>query len=128
MAKPPEPIRELLPRASLIVEAEVAEVVSTGPEPPKVEAPPTHTSVPQEVASQVLRLKIKRVLKGALAGAAKKSQELTVTKPQGAYALSPGNRGPFLLEETGGDWLILGRWGPDNYRIEWVEKSIAAAP
>lgn len=122
MAKPPEPIRELLPQAALIVEAEVTEVISVGPEPPDVDAPSDHTSVPQEMASQVVVLAIERVLKGA-AGA----ERLTVTKPQGAYSLTHGNRGPFLLEQQGDEWLILGRWGPDNYRIDWVEKAIAEA-
>ena len=32
MALPPEPLLELLPHATWVVEAEVAEVLSTGPE------------------------------------------------------------------------------------------------
>ncbi len=126
MAIPPEPIRELLPRAALIIEAEVSEVLSTGPAPPLVEAPKDFTSTPQEVASQKVALAVKRVLRGELPDDAAGSQSLTVTKPQGEYTLGAGNHGPFLLEQRTDEWVILGRWGPDNYRIEWVEESIAA--
>ena len=127
MAIPPEPIQEVLPRASLIVVAEVTKVVSSGPEPPKVNKPEGWTSTGQKVASQVVVLKVQRVLKGELDAAAKKSMELTVTKPEAEYALRETNKGAFLLERKGSEWQIIGRYGPDSYRVEYIEKALKEA-
>jgi hypothetical protein len=116
MAKPPEPIEDVIPNAAWVVDAEVTEVLSTGPQPPKVEAKPGATSTGQKTASQTVKLKIKRVLHG------EKIAEIVVEKPEAQYALKPGNHGPFLIDATK---TILGRYGPDSYSFERIEKALA---
>jgi hypothetical protein len=116
MAKPPEPIEDVIPSATWVVDAEVTEVLATGPQPPKVDAKPGATSTGQKTASQTVKLKIKRVLHG------EKVAELVVEKPEAQYALKPGNHGPFLIDATR---TILGRYGPDSYSFERIEKALA---
>ena len=116
MAKPPEPIEDVIPNAAWVVDAEVTEVLSTGPQPPKVDAKPGATSTGQKTASQTVKLKIKRVLHG------EKIAEIVVEKPEAQYALKPGNHGPFLIDSTK---TILGRYGPDSYSFERIEKALA---
>ena len=58
MAKPPEPIEDVIPQATWVVDAEVIEVLSTGPQPAKVEAKPGATSTGQKTASQTVKLKV----------------------------------------------------------------------
>ena len=115
MAKPPEPIEEVIPNAAWVVDAEVTEVVSTGPQPPKVQAPPGATSTGQKSASQTLKLKVNRVLRGEVV------KEITVEKPEAGYSLHPGNKGPFLIDASK---MILGRYGPDSYSWERVEQAL----
>ncbi|MBI5479868.1 MAG: hypothetical protein HY906_13470 [Deltaproteobacteria bacterium] len=115
MAKPPEPIEEVLPQAVMIVDAEVAEVLKTGPQPPKKEAPPHATSVGRKVASQTVKLKVKRVIKGD------KVTELVVEKPEAGYSLRAGNHGPFLIDSSK---TILGRYGPDSWSFDRIEKAL----
>jgi hypothetical protein len=117
MAKPPEPIEDVLPHATWVVDAEVVEVLKTGAAPPKVEAPPGTTSTGQKTASQTVRLKVKRVLKG------EPVSELVVEKPEAGYALRAGNHGPFLIDATK---TILGRYGPDSYSFERIQKALAS--
>jgi hypothetical protein len=116
MAKPPEPIEDVIPNATWVVDAEVTEVLSTGPQPPKVEAKPGATSTGQKTASQTVKLKVKRVLHG------EKVAELVVEKPEAQYALKAGNHGPFLIDSAK---TILGRYGPDSYSFERIEKALA---
>jgi len=118
MAIPPEPIEEVLPNAVWVVDAEVAEVLETGPQPPKKEAPPGATSVGYKTASQKVKLKVKRVLKGD------KVTELVVDKPEAGYALRAGNHGPFLIDSSR---VILGRYGPDSWAFERIEKALKAS-
>lgn len=118
MAKPPEPLEDVLPQATWVVDAEVTEVLETGAAPPKVQAAPGATSTGQKTASQKVKLKVRRVLKGQAV------QELVVEKPAAGYALKPGNHGPFLIDSTK---TILGRYGPDSYSFERLEKALAAA-
>ena len=113
MAKPPEPIEEVMPNAAWVVEAEVKEVLATGPTPPPPpNAKPGATSVGWKAASQTLKLKITNVLKG------EKTAELVVEKPVGSYSLKPGNKGPFLIDASK---TILGRYGPDSWHIDRVK-------
>lgn len=119
MALPPEPIEELLPKASWVVQAEVKEVVSEGPPQPSVKAEKGATSVPYKLHSQVVKLSVKQVLRGE--GAA---QELTVEKPVGAYVLSPGNKGPFLIAKGSPHPVILGRYGPDSWALARIEDAL----
>ena len=117
MAKPPEPIEDVIPSATWVVDAEVTEVIATGPQPAKVDAKPGATSTGQKTASQTVKLKVKRVLHG------EKVTELVVEKPEAGYALRAGNHGPFLIDSTK---TILGRYGPDSYSWERIEKALAA--
>ena len=116
MAKPPEPIEDIIPSAAWVVDAEVTEVIRTGPQPPKVDAKPGATSTGQKTASQTVKLKIKRVLHG------EKIAEIVVEKPEAQYALKAGNHGPFLIDAAK---TILGRYGPDSYSFERIEKALA---
>ena len=117
MAKPPEPIEEVLPQAIYVLDAEVKEVVKVGPPPPKVKAQPGATSTGQKTASQTVKLSVKRVLKG------ESVKELTVEKPEAGYALTTGNHGPFLIDSSN---TILGRYGPDSWSFERIEKALKA--
>ncbi len=113
MAKPPEPIEDVMPNAAWVVEAEVKEVISTGPTPPEpTNAKPGATSVGYKSASQTVKLSITNVLKG------EKATELVVEKPAGSYSLRPGNKGPFLIDKSK---TILGRYGPDSWHIDRVK-------
>ncbi len=122
MAKPPEPIEEVLPKATWVVEAEVAEVLTQGPEVPKVPAPPGAADVGHHVRSQTVKLKVSRVLKGKVG-----TTELVAEKPVAGYALKTGNKGPFLLDDSKPNPVILGRYGPDTYRLPKIEDSLKAA-
>lgn len=116
MAKPPEPIEEVMPQAAWVVEAEVKEVLATGPTPAApANAKPGATSVGYKSASQTVKLTITNVLKG------EKAAELVVEKPVGSYSLRPGNKGPFLIDSTK---TILGRYGPDSWNIERVKSAM----
>lgn len=118
MAKPPEPIEEVMPQASWVVEAEVKEVLATGPKPPQPpDLKPGATSVGIKAATQTVKLSITNVLKG------EKVKELVVEKPISPYSLQPGNKGPFLIDANK---TILGRYGPDSWHIDRVKKAIKA--
>jgi hypothetical protein len=119
MAKPPEPLAEMLPTATLVVEAVVAQVLSTGPRPLQPEAdakPKDHTDRGILSAPQTLTLEVMRVLKGKHAG-----KTITVEKPAAPYSLMPGASGAFLLDEKN---VILGRYGPDSWHITRVEAAL----
>jgi hypothetical protein len=118
MAKPPEPIDEVIPRARWVVDAEVSEVIRNGALPPKKAAPAGATSVGNKSQSQTVKLKVKRVLLGE-AG----TQELVAEKPEAGYALREGNHGPFILDESK---TILGRYGPDSYSWQKIEAALKA--
>ncbi|MBL8922224.1 MAG: hypothetical protein JNJ54_25465 [Myxococcaceae bacterium] len=102
-----------MPNAAWVVEAEVKEVLSTGPTPPPPpNAKPGATSVGWKAASQTVKLTITNVLKG------EKAAELIVEKPVGSYSLKPGNKGPFLIDASK---TILGRYGPDSWNLDRVK-------
>lgn len=113
MAKPPEPLHEVLPRASLVFDGVVARVVSVAPSAPAA----------ADVPSQQVEVRVARSLRGSPAG-----DVVTAEKPAGAYALREGSAGPFLLERTDSGLVILGRYGPDSYRIEDVEAALSRGP
>lgn len=112
MAIPPDPIDEVLPKASAAVMAEVTAVLAEDPQKPLPKSEPGMTSAPGEVARQVVELNVKETLFGAV----KNGTRLKAVKPAGEYKLLAGNKGPFLLHlPEGGDPVILGRYGPDSY-------------
>ena len=116
MAIPPEPLAVVLPLASAVVIAEVVAVennadgVVLGPD-----APP---SSPRAIHSQRVKLKVSRVLRGGPV------TEVEVLKPIGDYALRVGNHGAFLLDGRTPP-VILGRYGPDTYRVADLEAQLA---
>ncbi len=119
MAKPPEPLEEVLPLAAWVVDAEVVAVLKVGVKPP----PPLRdgkrragaTSLGIKNASQTVKLKITRVLRGT------QVKELIVEKPVAGYMLKAGNHGPFLVDKAKS---ILGRYGPDTYSFAKLEAAI----
>lgn len=117
MAKPPEPIEDVIPQAVYIVDAEVAEVVSTGPAVKNAQTKPGATSTGAKSASQKVKLKVKRVIKGGALN------ELLVEKPEAGYALKAGNHGPFLIDSSN---TILGRYGPDSWSFTRIEAALKA--
>ena len=117
MAIPPEPLDSVLPRATWVVEAEVEKVLSQGPVPAN---PTLAPSAPMKLRSQVVQLKVRRVLRGPSQPAT-----LTAQKPECGYLLSAGNHGPFLLDASEPP-VILGRYGPDSYSLQKLESAIAA--
>jgi hypothetical protein len=118
MALPPEPLRELLARATRIVVAKVVDVLETGPKPPAPEhaakLPRGATGVGYVSARQKVRLAVERDLKGAGAS------DLVVEKPEAPYLLQSGDGGPFFLEGE----RIIGRYGPDTHRLAAIEKAL----
>ena len=119
MAKPPEPLEEVLPQAAWVVDAEVTEVVKSGAAPPQ---PPREQKMKEQATSrglnapaQTVKLKVKRVLRG------ESVQELVVEKPVSGYALKAGNHGPFLIDKYK---TILGRYGPDSYNWKKIEDAL----
>jgi hypothetical protein len=113
MAKPPEPVEDLVRDADTIVVAEVAEVMDTGPQPPKPPgARPGMTGAGTLSPRQTVKLKVERTLKG------KGAPEMVVEKPEAQYLLKPGNRGPFCLAKG----QIIGRYGPDTRSVDAFEK------
>ncbi|MBI5545499.1 MAG: hypothetical protein HY901_16560 [Deltaproteobacteria bacterium] len=121
MAIPPEPIEEVLPKAALVIEAEVEAVLATGPIQPQSDAPPGTTSTGKRAASQTVKLKVAKVHKGASA-----SKELVVEKPLAGYALRVGNKGPFLLDASKPNPVILGRYGPDSWSLDRILQALQA--
>lgn len=119
MAKPPEPLEEILPRTALIVDAVVVEV--------KAEDPDLDPSSP-DVPRQVVVLQVKRLVRGKLTDDEKKVMKLVVTKPAAPYKLRVGVKGPWLLavDDKTGEKTILGRYGPDSWTFEKIEQKLRA--
>jgi hypothetical protein len=126
MAIPPDPLEELLPAVDAAVLAEVTRVLEHDPQAPLPEGPPGATSLPGDLARQVVELKVKEVLFGRLAA---RGDLLVATKPAGEYTLIAGASGPFLLQaagDAGAPPLIAGRYGPDSYRTADVRAAARA--
>ncbi len=122
MAIPPEPIEEVLPHAELVIEAEVLEILGTGPLPPKRESNPGATSMGHKVPSQTVKLKVTKVHKGPSS-----LKEVVVEKPAAGYLLKAGNKGPFLLDAGKPNPTILGRYGPDSWALSRVVNALGGA-
>jgi hypothetical protein len=110
VAIPPDPIDEVLPGAQGAVMAEVTKVVKEDAAKPGF-VDPKMTSANTLAPRQVVELKISKVLFGAW----KAGASVEVVKPAAGYALRPGNKGPFLLKQSGAAVEILGSYGPDTY-------------
>ena len=116
MAKPPEPLREMLPLASLVVEASVVEVKSTGPAQPRPPKADEHKDVGVMAPEQEIVLEIVRVLKGT-----HPDNTITVKKPIAPYAVKVGTKGAWLVDAN---HVILGRYGPDSWHITRVVEAL----
>jgi hypothetical protein len=148
MALPPDPIDTVLPDATAAVVAEVVQVLEQDPQQPlgkkrrdaaaskeaagaglaaaryglaggapKRERPDVRDRGGL-VARQVVALEVKETLFGAV----RPGETIAAEKPAGAYTLSAGNGGPFLLRPgpEPGKWVILGRYGPDTYPVDLI--------
>src|SRR5215813_1914015 len=98
MARPPEPLSELIPAAKLICVAEVTAILSLGPKPPEplnAKKLGKHAKdVGWEAASQKVRLKIER----CLSGQGPTEGTIDVDKPVAPYTLRVGDKGPFFID------------------------------
>jgi hypothetical protein len=121
VAIPPEPIEEVIPSAALVIEGEVESVLATGPIQPKVDAPAGKTSTGKMTANQTVKLKVTRVHKGPSS-----LKELVAEKPVAGYALRAGNKGPFLLDGSKPNPVILGRYGPDSWGLQNILDALKA--
>ena len=118
MAKPPEPIDEVLPDATAAVIADVGRIVAQDPQKPAPKAPPGTTDLPHDAARQVVELKVKE----SLFGPHRPGEVLEAEKPAGAYTLRSGVTGPFILaSQKGKAAVILGRYGPDTYPVDLIK-------
>jgi hypothetical protein len=53
-------------------------------------------------------------------------KELVAEKPLGSYALKAGNKGPFVLDATKPNPVILGRYGPDTWDLKNILDALKA--
>ena len=111
MAIPPEPIEEMMPLATLVIEAEVVEVLSTAD---RIDQHSPWADVPA-VPDQLARMRVLRTLRGT-----PPAPELVVRKPSAPYALRQGSVRLWLLDERHRPPQILGRYGPDSWRPDEV--------
>lgn len=121
MAKPPEPIEDVLPGAQAAVIAEVTRVLQQAPQQAYERS--LETSLPTTAARQVVELKVTSVLFGAVGSV---GQVFQAVKPEGAYALRAGNHGPFVLSQSKEGVEILGRYGPDTWPEAVVRQAAAS--
>ena len=121
MAKPPEPLEEIFPQTTVILDAVVASVISED-KPKAPDAP--------DVPRQVVTLEVNRVVRGALPpsrGPKAAKISVSVVKPVSAYKLRPGVKGAWLLAHDAktGELIILGRYGPDSWTFEKIDTKLA---
>ena len=119
MAKPPEPLEEMLPKAALVVIATVKRVIATGaPLPPLPDQEEQKADVGARSPEQTLELEVESVLKGKHQGPL---TVLTVKKPVAGYSVREGTKGAWLVDDDG---TVLGRYGPDSWRTAHVEAAL----
>jgi hypothetical protein len=116
MAKPPELLQDVLPRAAAVVMAEVLEATGGDLPPSSGTHQPVGSAAP--LPEQRVRLKVTETLHGAPCA------EINAIKPAGSYWLVRGNHGPFLLDSSEPP-NILGRFGPDTYPAAFLRNALA---
>jgi hypothetical protein len=117
MALPPEPLEDVLPYAPRIFVGEVVKVEDLGAWPSTggaIDAAPARPA-------QRAQVRVFRMLRGPMPS----MSELWVVKPQGAYALHAGVRGPFLVDAVATEANLLGRYGPDTWSEEEIDAALA---
>lgn len=120
MARPPEPLSVLLPYADMVFDGEVAAIEEERDDAPAIDAPVGHVDVGRLGGSQMVRLRVERMLRGEPADV------LTAEKPIAPYVLWKGARGPFLLAHRDGRWVIIGRYGPLLREVAEVEAALSS--
>jgi hypothetical protein len=125
MALPPEPLDTVLVDAKVVVFGEVVDVTATGPALPHREGKKGEKDLQNKAPWQAISLRVDRVLRGDVV----KGATIAVLKPEGAYEVVVGTHGPFLLgsADDAGVAPVLGRYGPDTWRAEVVERAFQAA-
>jgi hypothetical protein len=127
VAKPPEPLSSALFDAKAVVVGEVTAVEATGPEQARrTDVKKGFTDVGNPAAWQKVTLRVDEVLRAGKDGVVvQKGGTVSVLKPEGDYVVDVGTKGPFLLGAPGDDGVppILGRYGPDSWRLELVEQA-----
>jgi len=122
VALPPEPIESMLLDAKVVVVGEVDAVVETGPALPQREGKKGERDLQNQAPWQRVTIRVDRCLRGDVAVGA----SLSALKPAGAYVVDAGTKGSFLLgAEADGVAPILGRYGPDTWRLEVVERAFS---
>ncbi|MCK6546649.1 hypothetical protein L6R52_12435 [Myxococcota bacterium] len=122
MAIPPEPLEEVLEHTDAAVLGEVTRIVEEDAQAPLPTSSEGATSLPGDLAKQVVELRVKEVLFGRLAD---RGTTVLAVKPAGDYTLIPGAHGPFLLcagDAPDAPCTIVGRYGPDSYRTADVRQ------
>ena len=115
----------MLVDAKVVVTGVVDAVVETGPDLPQREGKKGERDLQNQAPWQKVTLKVERCLRGDVAV----GTSLTVLKPAGAYVVDAGTAGPFLLgAAVDGEAPILGRYGPDTWRLEVVEAAFSVRP
>ena len=119
MALPPEPFVTVLVDAAAVVVGEVTAVIAAGPTPPQRTGKPGERDLGNKKAWQDLEVRVDRVLRGDVVV----GSTLTVRKPEGAWVAAVGTTGPFVVGKIEGTEPapILGRYGPDTWRLDVVE-------
>lgn len=122
MAIPPEPLDSVLVDVKSALIGEVTEVIATGPELPAREGKKGEKDLGNKAPWQRVKLRVDTALRGVDVGGV-----VEVLKPEGAYLVDVGTKGPFLLGAVGDDGVapILGRYGPDTWRVEVVQTAFA---
>jgi hypothetical protein len=111
-ALPPTPLPDLLPATQIAVVARVAAVLYQGSRPRTPHRPPGFVGPIPPARCQVVRLAVRRTLKGA------PPETLVVVKPTAPYTLAVSRRlqaGTFLLDGAAPYPTILGNYGPSSY-------------
>ena len=127
MAIPPDPIEEVLSVATSVIAADVVSAARRA-----IDVPQKHDvdgvddgddgddDDDSVLAAQDCVLVVVAVFKGSLAVGAR----VACVKPEGEYELPLGFHGPFLLVERTKPATILGRYGPDSYKLAEVKRAL----
>ncbi len=121
MALPPEPLATVKVDAVAACIGEVTAVVAVGPALPRREGKKGEKDLGNVSAWQEVVVRVDIGLLALVAG-----QTLTVLKPEGAYVVDVGTKGAFVLGaplDVGAAPVILGRYGPDTWRVEDVVRA-----
>ena len=121
MALPPAPLAEILALAVTVAEGVVEEVLSSAASTPRAKEAGQAGGAPPAPLQRV-RLRFSRVLRGKA-----ELREVVAVKPPANYRLRVGNKGPWLLDASSPEPMILGRYGPDSYSLAQLERALGVS-